>query len=174
MPQPTDRPASSSGVPAPADDAIARLRNAVAGEVITPDDAGYADARAVYLGDIDIRPAAIVRVADAMDAARVVDVARETGVELAVRCGGHSAGHCTTEGGVVLDVRGLTSIDLDLEGRTAWVGAGLSAGALTTRLAEHGLAIPFGDTGSVGVAGITLPRASCRGTDGGAPGGFTR
>ena len=61
-----------------------------------------------------------------------------------------------SDGGIVLDVRDLRDLDVDVAGRTAWVGSGLTAGEITTALAEHGLAIGFGDTGSVGVAGITL------------------
>jgi FAD/FMN-containing dehydrogenase len=136
---------------------IEQLRAAVRGRIITPDDTDYDAARTVTLGDIDSRPAAIVRVADAADVSALVSLARETGLELAVRCGGHSAaGHSTIDGGVVLDVRDLNGLDLDLDGRTAWAGSGLTAGEVTTALAEHGLAIGFGDTGSVGIGGITL------------------
>jgi hypothetical protein len=77
----------------------ARLRAALNGRVITPDDAGYDEARSVFYGGIDRRPALIVRVADATDVSRVVGLARDGGLELAVRSGGHSgAGHSTTDG----------------------------------------------------------------------------
>ncbi len=135
---------------------IARIRAEIAGTVLTPDDAGFEDARAVFLGDVDLRPAVIVRVADAPDAARVVQVARETGHALAVRSGGHSGGLCLAEGGIVLDVRGLDRLEIDAGTRTAWAGTGLTAGAFTIRAAERGLAVGFGDTASVGVGGITL------------------
>jgi FAD/FMN-containing dehydrogenase len=89
--------------------------------------------------------------------ARVVRLAAERGLELAVRSGGHSlAGHSTTDGGVVLDLAGLTGLELDRDGRAAWAGAGLTAGAYTTAVGAHGLATGFGDTASVGVGGITL------------------
>jgi FAD/FMN-containing dehydrogenase len=89
--------------------------------------------------------------------ARVVTVARDLGIELAVRSGGHSgAGHGGTECGIVLDVRDLDSLQIDVPGRTAWAGSGLTAGAYTVAVAEHGLATGFGDTGSVGIGGITL------------------
>src|ERR671919_87493 len=85
-----------------------KLRSALNGRMITPADAGYDQARTVFYGGIDRRPAAIVRVADATDVARVVTLARESGLELAVRSGGHSlAGHGVTEGGIVLDLRDL-------------------------------------------------------------------
>jgi FAD/FMN-containing dehydrogenase len=88
---------------------------------------------------------------------RLVSLARETGVELAIRSGGHSvAGFSTTEGGIVLDLSNMKGLQIDVENQTAWAEAGLTAGELTTALAVHGLAIGFGDTGSVGIGGITL------------------
>ena len=78
----------------------ARLRAALNGRVITPDEAGYDEARSVFYSGIDRRPALIVRVEDAADVSRVVTLASESGLELAVRSGGHSgAGHSTTDGG---------------------------------------------------------------------------
>jgi FAD/FMN-containing dehydrogenase len=136
---------------------IPQLRADVRGRVIAPDDEGYDAARTVVAGGVDRHPAAIVRVADADDVAHVVRLAAETGSELAVRSGGHSgAGHSVTEGGIVIDLRDMKGLEFDLEGRTAWAETGLTAGEFTTAAAEHGLAVGFGDTGSVGVGGITL------------------
>jgi len=136
---------------------IPDLRAALTGRVITPDDAGYDAARAVFYGGIDRRPAAIVRVADAADVARVVSLARENGLELAVRSGGHSnAGYGVTEGGIVLDLADMRALQIDPERRTAWAESGLTAGEYTTAAAAHGLATGFGDTGSVGLGGLTL------------------
>lgn len=82
---------------------LARLRSVLKGQLITPADAGYEEARTVFYGGIDRRPAAIARVADADDITSVVVLARETGLELAVRSGGHSvSGHSVSEGGIVL------------------------------------------------------------------------
>lgn len=136
---------------------LARLRAAVTGTVIGPEDAGYDSARKVFRGGIDRRPGAIVQAAGASDVAPVIAFARETGAELAVRSGGHSgAGHSTTDGGIVLDLSALKELDVDVAGRTAWAGVGLTAGELTSALGEHGLAVGFGDSGSVGIGGITL------------------
>jgi len=136
---------------------IPELRASVRGRVITPDDTDYDNARQVANGAIDRRPAAIVNVADAGDIGRVIAFARETGSELAVRSGGHSgAGHSTTDGGIVIDLRDMKALDIDPEARTAWADAGLTAGEVSAQAAEHGLAIGFGDTGSVGIGGITL------------------
>jgi FAD/FMN-containing dehydrogenase len=151
-----DAPAGTATVPRLRVDP-ASLRDRVRGRVILPGDEAYDADRRVAMAYVDARPAAIVRVADAADVSAVVGFAREAGAELAVRCGGHSgAAHSTTDGGIVLDVRDLRTLDLDAENRTAWVGAGLTAGEVTHALGEHGLAIGFGDTASVGVSGITL------------------
>ncbi len=136
---------------------IAKLRTDVTGRVVAPDDPDYDEMRRVFLGDIDEHPAVIVRVADALDVSRVIAAARDTGLELAVRSGGHSpAGHCTTTGGIVLDLRDLRALEIDTAARTAWAEAGLTAGEYTTAAAARGLATGFGDTASVGIGGITL------------------
>jgi FAD/FMN-containing dehydrogenase len=142
---------------AAAERSIARLREAIGGRVIGPEDAEYERARTVVPGDVDLRPAAIARPRDPGEVARVVEVARETGVELAVRGGGHSgAGHGLTEGGIVLDLQELRALDIEAEGRTAWAETGLTTGEYTDATGAHGLATGFGDTGSVGIGGITL------------------
>ncbi|MGH2529970.1 MAG: FAD-binding oxidoreductase [Actinomycetota bacterium] len=136
---------------------IPQLRAALTGRVIAPGDAGYDESRTVFYGGFDRRPAVIARVADASDVSHVVSVARETGLELAVRSGGHSlAGHSVSDEGIVLDLLDMRALDIDAEGRTAWAETGLTAGEFTNAAAAHGLAIAFGDTGSVGIGGITL------------------
>jgi FAD/FMN-containing dehydrogenase len=136
---------------------MAELRADLDGSVITPDVAGYEQARAVFYRSVDRRPAVIVRPADATDVSRVVSLARETGAELAVRSGGHSlAGHSVSEGGIVLDLSDLRALDIDAQARTAWAQTGLTAAEYTAAAAEHGLATGFGDTGSVGIGGLTL------------------
>jgi FAD/FMN-containing dehydrogenase len=135
---------------------IPKLRQVLDGEVITPDEASYDDARAVYYG-IDRKPAVIVRPTDANEVAYVVSIARDLGTELAVRSGGHSiAGYGSSDGGIVLDLSAMKAVHVDPEQRTVWAQAGLTAGELTSALGEHRLAVGFGDTGSVGIGGITL------------------
>jgi FAD/FMN-containing dehydrogenase len=134
----------------------ARLRERVAGQVVGPDDDDYDMLRTVVMGGIDRRPAAIVRVANVDDVKAVIETARETGLDLAVRSGGHSSkGDGVTDGGFVLDLRDMKRLDIDADARTAWAETGLTAGEVTVEAAKHGLAIGFGDTGSVGIGGIT-------------------
>jgi FAD/FMN-containing dehydrogenase len=136
---------------------IPDLRDALSGQVVAPDDAAYDQARTIFYGGIDERPAAIVRPTDATEVAQVVLFAREHGLELAVRSGGHSlAGHSTTDGGIVLDLGDMNALEIDPEQRTAWAQTGLTAGAYTTAAGAYGLATGFGDTGSVGIGGLTL------------------
>jgi hypothetical protein len=147
----------ASAINEPTATSIPQLGAVLSGRVITPEDAEYDDARLVVSGEFDRRPAAIARVADEADVARVVAFARETGLELAVRSGGHSgAGHSTTDGGIVLDLRDMKALDVDIQGRTAWAQSGQTAVEYSAATGAHGLATGFGDTGSVGIGGITL------------------
>jgi FAD/FMN-containing dehydrogenase len=136
---------------------VLRLGKDVEGRVIAPDDAEYDEARTPFYGGIDKRPAAIVRVASDADVARVIAEARDTGLELAIRSGGHSIpGHSVSDGGIVLDLSDLQALAIDTDDRTAWAESGLTAGEYSNAAAEHGLATGFGDTASVGIGGITL------------------
>lgn len=143
---------SSAGAPD-----LSPLRTTFTGRVVEPQDPEYDAYRPIQLGGTDPRPAVIVRPLTDADVAAAVTFARDTGLPLAVRSGGHSgAGHGTVDDGLVIDLRDMTALDIDPEGRTAWAEAGLTAGAVTTAAAEHGLAIGFGDTGTVGISGIAL------------------
>lgn len=89
------------------------LRGSLDGRLITPEHPEYDAARTVLLSAVDRRPAAIVEVASAADVARVVTVAREPGLPLAVRGGGHSfAGHSVCDDGIVIDLRGMRGLDI--------------------------------------------------------------
>jgi len=136
---------------------LADLRDGFGGRIILPEDDEYDQARAVFYGWVDKRPGAIARAADGQDVVKVVNFARENGVELAVRSRGHSgAGHSVSEGGLVLDLAQMRAIEIDVANRTAWAEAGATAGQYTLAAGEHGLATGFGDTGTVGIGGITL------------------
>ncbi len=136
---------------------IRDLRAGLRGRAIAPDDPDYESVRLVVNAAIDRRPALIIRPADSGDVSLAVSAARTCGMELAVRGSGHSfAGHGTSDGGFVLDMSDMRGLHIDPQCRTAWAQAGLTAGEYTTEAARHGLATGFGDTGSVGIAGLTL------------------
>lgn len=136
---------------------IERLGSRIRGRVIAPGDAGFDEVRRVFAGWVDRRPEYIVRVADAGDVAEVVADAREAGLELAVRSGGHSAvGYGAVDGGIVIDLRDMRRLDIDDATRTAWAETGLTAGEYSSAARVRGLATGFGDTASVGIGGITL------------------
>jgi FAD/FMN-containing dehydrogenase len=136
---------------------IEELRTQLSGELVVPQDSGYDEARQVFLKGFDRKPSAVARVAGAEDVARVVGAAREGGLELAVRSGGHGrAGYGTSDGGLVIDLSAMKGLEIDADDRTAWVETGMTAGEYTVATGERGLATGLGDTGSVGIGGITL------------------
>lgn len=138
-------------------DVAERLRSVVAGRVVTAADDDFDAVRAVKMGGVDPRPAVVVRPLDTRDVAGALAVAREHGLPVAVRSGGHSAAaYGSVDDGLVVDVRELADVEVDPVSRTAWAGAGATAGQVSAAAAQHGLAVGFGDTGTVGVAGITL------------------
>src|SRR3954453_13079808 len=104
------------------------LRAQLEGELIAPDDDSYDEARQVFFKGFDRAPLAVARAAHADDVATVVNAARDGGLELAVRSGAHSrAGYGTTDGGLVLDLSALKSLDIDADSRTIWVETGITA-----------------------------------------------
>ncbi|TME27096.1 MAG: FAD-dependent oxidoreductase, partial [Chloroflexi bacterium] len=128
----------------------------LAGRVIGPDDPEYDKARTSFYGGFDLRPGAIVRVANTEDVSRVISFARETGTQFVVRSGGHGvAGYAVPDGGIVLDLKDMHALEIDPTTRTAWAEAGLTAAEYTIAADGHGLATGFGDTGSVGIGGLT-------------------
>jgi FAD/FMN-containing dehydrogenase len=127
------------------------------GRVIPPGAPDYDRARRINNASVDRHPALVVRPTDADDVATVVKGAQERGLPLVVRAGGHSMGnHSTGDGAIVLDLSAMRDVQIDVKGRTAWADAGILAGEYTAATHALGFVTPFGDTGSVGVAGITL------------------
>jgi FAD/FMN-containing dehydrogenase len=141
----------------PTADQLEQLRSSVTGQVLLVDDEGYEASRTGFYSWVQKHPAAVVKVKNAEDVSAVVNFCREHGIELAVRGGGHSsAGHSSSNGGVVIDLAEMNAIEVDVENETMWAETGAKAGPLTHALAEHGFVVGFGDTGSVGIGGITL------------------
>jgi FAD/FMN-containing dehydrogenase len=136
---------------------IADLRGRVRGQVITQDDPGYEEARTVYNAMIDRHPLAVIRCAGAEDVAAVVDFARENGIDLAVRGGGHSVpGFGTCDDGVVADLSGMQQVDVDPQAKTARAQGGATWGIFNDATHAHGLATTGGIISTTGIGGLTL------------------
>ena len=136
---------------------LAAFAAGLVGTITRPGAPVYAAADLDHNRAFDRHPSLIVKAASAADVARTVVFARDAGLELAVRGGSHSvAGFSTSDGGIVLDLGGMKGLHIDPERRLAWAQAGLTAGEYKVAAAAHGLATPFGDTGSVGISGLTL------------------
>jgi FAD/FMN-containing dehydrogenase len=137
--------------------ALDTLRAQFRGPIITPEDAGYDDARRVWNGMIDKRPSAVARATGVDDVVAAVTFAREHDVLLAVRCGAHSGpGFSTCDDGLVLDLSGMNEVRVDADRRTATVAGGALLGDLDKATQAHGLATTVGVVGHTGVAGLTL------------------
>jgi FAD/FMN-containing dehydrogenase len=128
-----------------------------AGTLVGPEDSAYEEARAVYNAMIDRHPALVAFATSAEDVQKAVDFAREQGLLLAVRGGGHNgAGLGSCDEGLVLDLSGLKGIEVDPDARTARVGGGCTWGEVDAATHEHGLATPSGIISTTGVGGLTL------------------
>ena len=136
---------------------VARLRDEIEGDVIEPGADGYDDARRVWNGMIDRRPAAVVQAASVGDIAPTIRRARELGLPLAIRGGGHNvAGNGAVDGGIVLDLGALKAVTVDPDRREVRVAPGATLGDLDRATEPHGLAVPAGVVSATGVAGLTL------------------
>jgi FAD/FMN-containing dehydrogenase len=136
---------------------VQELRESVRGDVIAPGDPTYDEARAVWNGLIDKRPALVVRAVGVADVLAAVQFARSQGLELAVRGGGHSLpGFSTSDGGMVLDLGRMKSIRVDPVRQRAVVEAGATWREFDHEAQAFGLAVTGGLVSSTGVAGFTL------------------
>ena len=136
---------------------VDRLRATFGGEVVTPGDASYDDARRVWNAVFDRRPALLLRPSSIADVATAIRFGRDRDLEIAVRGGGHSAsGHSTCDGGLVIDLSRLRGVSVDGERRTASASGGALLGELDIAAQAKGLVCPVGVIGHTGVAGLTL------------------
>jgi FAD/FMN-containing dehydrogenase len=133
------------------------LQTKLRGEVIGRDHPRYDDARSLYNAMIDRRPLLIARVADADDVMATVSFARESGLEIAVRGGGHNgAGSGSVDDGIVIDLSRLRGVDVDRDARTARVLGGSLLSDIDQATQPFGLALPFGFISTTGIGGLTL------------------
>src|SRR6478672_11958819 len=145
-------------VEAPVDaQALAGLSQQVRGPVLTPDDPGYDEARSIWNGLIDRRPALIVQCSGAADVVDAVNFAREQGLVLSIKAGGHNvAGNAVNDGGIVLDLSQMRGVHVDPDAQTVRVQGGATWGDLDRETQLFGLAGPGGVVSTTGVAGLTL------------------
>ncbi|HEY7464313.1 MAG TPA: FAD-binding oxidoreductase [Candidatus Limnocylindria bacterium] len=126
-------------------------------QVLSPDDAGYDDGRRLWNAMHDRRPAVIARPASAAEVAAAVLFARDRGLEITVRSGGHSAaGFGGAPGGLLVDMSAMRGVQVDPRARTARANGGALLGELDVAAQAHGLVCPVGVVGHTGVAGLTL------------------
>ena len=136
---------------------VAGLQSQLRGEVLQPGDESYDEARKVWNGMIDKKPALIVRCASADDVAAVVSFAREKGILLAVRGGGHNvAGTAVADGGLVVDLSPMKGVHVDPERHAVRAEGGVTIGELDVETQKFGLATPMGVVSETGIAGLTL------------------
>ena len=140
------------------DDALlADLTSRANGSVITPDHAGYDEARTIHNGLIDRKPALIVRARSTDDVVAALAFARDSGLEVSVRGGGHNvAGRAVTDGGLMISLADMREVTVDHERSTATAQGGATWADLNTAAGEHGLAVTGGLVSTTGVAGYTL------------------
>ena len=133
------------------------LRANIRGEVVTPETPEYDEARKVWNGVIDRRPAIIVRCSDTSDVVATVNAARDNELLVSIRGGGHNvAGLAVNDGGIVIDLSNLRGVTVDLVAKTARVQGGATWADVDQATQQFGMAIPGGKVSSTGVAGFTL------------------
>jgi FAD/FMN-containing dehydrogenase len=137
--------------------AVEQLRESLTGSLVLPDDAEYDEARSVWNGMIDRRPALIGRCADAGDVVACVDFARAQDLPVSVRCGGHGvSGKAICDDGLVIDLSQMSSVTVDVEAKTARIEGGARLGNLDAATQPHGLGTTAGFVSETGVGGLTL------------------
>jgi len=134
-----------------------RFSDSLDGSVLLSGDPGYDEARTVWNAIIDRRPRVIIRCASVNDVVSAVRMANERGLEIGIRCGGHSgAGHAVPDNGLMIDLTPIQGVRVDPGQRTAVVQGGALLGALDRATQQYGLAVTAGNVSHTGVGGLTL------------------
>lgn len=133
------------------------LRASLSGTLLAPGEDGYESARHVWNGMIDKHPALIARCTTTADVVRAVTFARERELLLAVRGGGHSfPGYSTCDGGLVIDLSPMRTVNVEADARTARAAGGAWGAHVDAAAQRYALATPLGQISNTGVAGLTL------------------
>lgn len=133
------------------------LEETFSGKLLLPDAPGFDEARRLYNGLIDKHPALIARVRGTADVAAAIAFARESGLELSIRGGGHGvAGRAIADGALTIDLSLMKQVIVDPDARTALAGGGVAWGEFNDATAEHALATTGGIVSTTGIAGLTL------------------
>jgi len=150
-------PAENRSKEAISKEATETLKRKVKGQIVLPSDLSYDEVRQIWNATIDRRPALIVRCADAGDVPHAISFARENGLEISVRGGGHNiAGSALCDGGVTIDLSTMRGVRIDAERKRADVEPGTILADFDEAAQRHGLATPLGINSTTGVAGLTL------------------
>jgi FAD/FMN-containing dehydrogenase len=137
-------------------EAISTLRTRLRGPLLLPGDPGYDEARSVWNAMIDRRPALIARCLDTADVVAGVNFARDQGIPLSVKGGGHNIAGLAVGPGLMLDLALMRDVQVDPQARTARAAAGCLLGDVDRATQAHGLAAPLGFVSATGIAGLTL------------------
>ncbi|MGA9264549.1 MAG: FAD-binding oxidoreductase [Desulfobacterales bacterium] len=136
---------------------ITNLKDKVKGEIVLPGDPSYNEVREIWNAMIDRRPAVIIQCAEADDVPHAISYARDNGLEISVRGGGHNiAGSALCNNGVMIDFSKMTAVKVDAQKKRAYVEPGATLGDFDKAIQAHGLATPVGINSTTGIAGLTL------------------
>jgi FAD/FMN-containing dehydrogenase len=136
---------------------IETLKSKVKGQIVLPDDPNYNEVREIWNAMIDRKPAVIVQCAEADDVLHALSYARENGLEISIRGGGHNiAGSALCDNGVLIDFSHMKAVRVDAQKRRAYVEPGATLGDFDKAVQAHGLATPVGINSITGIAGLTL------------------
>ncbi|AFY75432.1 FAD/FMN-dependent dehydrogenase (plasmid) [Synechococcus sp. PCC 7502] len=136
---------------------IEKLKTNVKGHVVLPNDPSYNEVREIWNAMIDRKPAVIVQCGEADDVSRAITFARENGLEISVRGGGHNiAGNAVCDRGVMIDLSPMTNVRIDAQKQRAYVEPGATLADFDRAAQVYGLATPVGINSTTGIAGLTL------------------